>query len=466
MLHEELLERMQELNPEALYPTGMAEAIIGIGERCGQPALFVVSAEKCLELLMRDSGMSREDAEEFYEFNVVLAWRAHPHLPELLKVSTKIPGSAFYQDMTKALDPGKTYTVGYFNANKWPIHLAISELNTTLQLQPNEYVLNRQGHKINDPLLEKYCGPMRLSREDAADDKPVDLVAIPKGLTERRKYDGHAVREVTQFTRERGGVPKPVIPPPMLNPRPTEDTNPVKMMTMEQARKSGFLRKTREVPEDYGVTDTTGAPPPGEKIPQIKYAVDSTQGAHQQGKVDLSQARVLSESELEKLAQTTGFKLPAHPQVAPDAEDAETDDGFANQEVELPAPNIPGAAKLPPVARPSQPFPVSGGNVLDLPEAEDVADEDVADEAVPEPPENVELKESVLPRRRTVAAELDADEDAPEPARPVSARRVRRGYECSECDVAPFRFRHQLERHAREEHTRLVEKIMAPYPEE
>lgn len=73
-LHQELLEKMRELNPDATYPTGMEEAIIGIGERCGQPALFVVSAEKCVELLMRDSGMGREDAVEFYDFNVAGAW--------------------------------------------------------------------------------------------------------------------------------------------------------------------------------------------------------------------------------------------------------------------------------------------------------------------------------------------------------------------------------------------------------
>jgi len=55
-----------------LKADGFDDAIVGRGSRCGQPDILVYSVEKCIEILARD--MSYEDAEEFFEFNVVGAW--------------------------------------------------------------------------------------------------------------------------------------------------------------------------------------------------------------------------------------------------------------------------------------------------------------------------------------------------------------------------------------------------------
>src|SRR5262245_46864460 len=67
-------ERIQELNPEALFigqagDTRFDEAIVGIGERCGQPSLLVYDYEKIVEVLVKD-GMDYEEAIEYADFNI------------------------------------------------------------------------------------------------------------------------------------------------------------------------------------------------------------------------------------------------------------------------------------------------------------------------------------------------------------------------------------------------------------
>ena len=58
---------------EALLADGFDAAIVGIGERCGQPPIVVYDAEKCIDILI-EGGMSREDAEEYFGFNTLGAW--------------------------------------------------------------------------------------------------------------------------------------------------------------------------------------------------------------------------------------------------------------------------------------------------------------------------------------------------------------------------------------------------------
>lgn len=67
-------EKLIELNPEALFADGFDDALIGIGERCGQPYLAVYDYDKCIDVIMRDEGLSEEDAIEHMSFNVAGAW--------------------------------------------------------------------------------------------------------------------------------------------------------------------------------------------------------------------------------------------------------------------------------------------------------------------------------------------------------------------------------------------------------
>lgn len=63
-----------ENNPEALLADGFEDAIIGMAERCSQPMLVVYDADKCIDILVERDGLSYEEAEEYFSFNVTGAW--------------------------------------------------------------------------------------------------------------------------------------------------------------------------------------------------------------------------------------------------------------------------------------------------------------------------------------------------------------------------------------------------------
>lgn len=73
-LTEDFLEYISEINPEALYPTDLKEAVIGMVERFGLEPLILIDKTKVLEIYQKRDGMTMEDAIEFFEFNVIGAW--------------------------------------------------------------------------------------------------------------------------------------------------------------------------------------------------------------------------------------------------------------------------------------------------------------------------------------------------------------------------------------------------------
>jgi hypothetical protein len=65
---------LEDFGEELLLAEGFDDAIIGIGERCGQPPLVVYDAEKCLKILMERDGRSHQEASDFFAFNTVGSW--------------------------------------------------------------------------------------------------------------------------------------------------------------------------------------------------------------------------------------------------------------------------------------------------------------------------------------------------------------------------------------------------------
>ncbi len=59
---------------ELLFADGFDDAILGTGERCGQPLIVVYDVGKCIDILVEQQGMDREEAIEFFEFNTLGAW--------------------------------------------------------------------------------------------------------------------------------------------------------------------------------------------------------------------------------------------------------------------------------------------------------------------------------------------------------------------------------------------------------
>jgi hypothetical protein len=70
---EEKKIKITEMNEEALFADGFGKALVGYARRCGQPTLAVYDAGKCIEILI-EMGLSRDEAIEHFEFNVVGAW--------------------------------------------------------------------------------------------------------------------------------------------------------------------------------------------------------------------------------------------------------------------------------------------------------------------------------------------------------------------------------------------------------
>lgn len=75
-----------EQYPEILYADGYDEAILGIANQCGESHL-VYDRKKCIDIIVERDGMTWEDAEEFFEFNVAGAYVGEfaPFFVELIK---------------------------------------------------------------------------------------------------------------------------------------------------------------------------------------------------------------------------------------------------------------------------------------------------------------------------------------------------------------------------------------------
>lgn len=66
---------------------GFEEAFVGWAQRVGKPPVAIYDYEQMVDCLMSRDGMTREDAQEFIEFNVEGAWLGEG-TPMLLHMSS------------------------------------------------------------------------------------------------------------------------------------------------------------------------------------------------------------------------------------------------------------------------------------------------------------------------------------------------------------------------------------------
>lgn len=59
---------------ESLFAEGFEEAVIGIVERFNSGPLVLYDRPKCIQILKNRDGMTHEEAEEFFEYNVIGSW--------------------------------------------------------------------------------------------------------------------------------------------------------------------------------------------------------------------------------------------------------------------------------------------------------------------------------------------------------------------------------------------------------
>jgi hypothetical protein len=65
-------ETVAEYNEEAFLMDGYDDAIIGICYQFGRSPVVAYDREKVIQILMKD--MSRDEAEEFWDFNQIGSW--------------------------------------------------------------------------------------------------------------------------------------------------------------------------------------------------------------------------------------------------------------------------------------------------------------------------------------------------------------------------------------------------------
>jgi hypothetical protein len=68
------IEKISEINPEALLADGFNNAILGMCLQFGQEPVVAYDYQKCLDILEGRDGMSRGEAEEYMDYNVIGAY--------------------------------------------------------------------------------------------------------------------------------------------------------------------------------------------------------------------------------------------------------------------------------------------------------------------------------------------------------------------------------------------------------
>jgi ribosome biogenesis SPOUT family RNA methylase Rps3 len=59
---------------EMLFADGLEKALIGVVYRFGQDPISCYDIDAIIDILVTRDGMSPEDAEEFYEYNIIGGW--------------------------------------------------------------------------------------------------------------------------------------------------------------------------------------------------------------------------------------------------------------------------------------------------------------------------------------------------------------------------------------------------------
>lgn len=344
----------------------------------------------------------------------------------------------------------KTSVVGYFNPNSYPLQLSLAEFNLVLSLQPKAYVVDRSGRLVNDPILDRFVGKGKLAR--ASDQKQTLDITYMRPVndtsTEVKPTHQHSVSQAKRFDTKDGrvvavestaSVAQPTTPPP-------QSYNPVRGLTIEEAKRLNLIRPTKVVPEDFGIDETAGAPRSGQEIPLIKYATDSTQGR----KPAPLPSELVSPSTPQQQAIIAGLQKSAN--LNPDNPNILSQ---VTREVVLPKPtlveSVPAPAKLAPPPIPTNPVPTQMTQ-LPPPVLDDLDSGMVVEE---------ELEES----SGTSTEEYIQQEDRVDASRKIDPPESVDNFDCGDCVDKAYANYGLLLRHVRRYHPGREAVLMAPYRE-
>ena len=156
-----------------------------------------------------------------------------------------------------------TTVVGYFNNNNYPVQIECNELNVRFTLaQKGEYILDREGNKVNDPAFLRYCRVGFLSKEETVGGArvPIRYLRRPEAASGATGFSGHT-----------GGEQ----PRPRTN-TPAASTNPIQgYASVAEALKAGVFggHKATPIPDEFGVPADQLSTATPQTLPTISDAV-------------------------------------------------------------------------------------------------------------------------------------------------------------------------------------------------
>lgn len=164
----------------------------------------------------------------------------------------------------------------YFNPHPYPIQIAISDLNLVIGVAPGDPVKDTKGRPINDPILGRYVNKNGLAVELAP--KPVPVLLMPANPVQRSSVRRNPVG--SGFRDENGKWHPPAPPTVEEEARAMEVAPPVSRpswqgMSLDEAKRRGFVGAQRLVSEDYGRSEVPGAPDLGSKLPPIRHSIEA-----------------------------------------------------------------------------------------------------------------------------------------------------------------------------------------------
>ena len=74
---EKIMEKVTEANENAVLCDGLEDALVGVATRFGMEPVAAYDRAKIIDIYVKRDGMTPEEANEFFEFNVIGAYVDH-----------------------------------------------------------------------------------------------------------------------------------------------------------------------------------------------------------------------------------------------------------------------------------------------------------------------------------------------------------------------------------------------------
>ena len=76
MRAKRIIETVAEVNPDAVWPTGFENAIVGWGYSAGSNPIFIMDAKIIINILKKRDHMKNDEAVEYFDYNIAGCYMA------------------------------------------------------------------------------------------------------------------------------------------------------------------------------------------------------------------------------------------------------------------------------------------------------------------------------------------------------------------------------------------------------